>query len=243
MSETVNHATTGEDSSPDTKDLDAALARAQKAFPAIERTKTVSVKTEKGNYSFDYAPLDEIIDAVRPALADNGLAVKALVSTSAEFVCVTTKLAHASGQWEKSTCRWPRPARIQDFGGIVTYLRRYTLCGILNIAAETDDDGNADDGNERAVKSQLAKPKQEPKPALPEHTKDLTKWDDTIEILRTAPLSGTELSGRFNAELPDLAQMPKPVIKVVWPRLRQLAEGRGLVWDATAKVFFAQEAA
>lgn len=126
-----------------------ALAKAQGQFPVIEKTRNVTVKTKDGgNYSFDYAPLDEIIDATRPALSANGLSVMQLPKVDNGVVSVTTCLAHSSGGSVEFAMSWPvaDSARIQDMGGIVTYLRRYALTGMLGVAADSDDDASGAEG-------------------------------------------------------------------------------------------------
>jgi hypothetical protein len=139
--------------------LYAALAAAQGQFPAIPRDKTVRVKTrDGGTYSFSYSPLDTILDAVRPVLAANGLAVTQTFSPSG----LVTTLMHRGGgivdsviPLERSGGSW------QEFGSAITYCRRYALIAILGVASEEDDDANAAAGNtvqESKQKNDAAKP-------------------------------------------------------------------------------------
>jgi hypothetical protein len=129
--------------------LFAALSAAQGAFPPIPKTRTVKVKTRGGEtYSFDYAPLDAIIDATRPALASNGLAVWATQNEG----LLTTVLAHASGAAIVSvTPMLGDQSEPQKLGSVITYARRYQLGCLLGVAPETDDDGNAAQGNQSTV--------------------------------------------------------------------------------------------
>lgn len=124
--------------------LAAALAAAQAEFPPIPKTKTVAVRTDKGTYTFAYAPLEAILDATRPALAKNGLALTQLL----EGASVRTVLAHKSGEWIRSDAPLPTmPAKAQELGSLITYLRRYAAVSILGVAAEDDDDGNIASGH------------------------------------------------------------------------------------------------
>jgi len=60
--------------------LAKALVAAQAEFPPIERSKDVRVQTKTGgSYSFSYAPLDAILNSVRPVLTKHGLAVSQLL--------------------------------------------------------------------------------------------------------------------------------------------------------------------
>ena len=129
--------------------LAAALAKAQAAYPAIERTREVRVTTRTGgNYTFKYAPLDTILAAVRAPLSTNGLAITQLL----DGPDLVTVLLHESGA--TLTARSPLPHHdgdtIQQYGSAITYLRRYALQAMLGIASEEDDDGNAAAGNRAA---------------------------------------------------------------------------------------------
>ena len=130
----------------------AALAKAQSEFPPIERRKTVTVTTKTGGqYKFAYAPLDEILAAVKPVLSGNGLALSQLLSNLDGRPALRTMLLHASGEFLEDVC--PLPVNggesAQEIGSAITYLRRYAAVAILGIATEEDDDGNAASGNRR----------------------------------------------------------------------------------------------
>ncbi len=65
-----------DDTKVEHKTIYAALAAFQGENPVLQRTKRVSVKSKKGeesSYEFWYAPLDEILNTVRPLLAKHGL--------------------------------------------------------------------------------------------------------------------------------------------------------------------------
>ena len=115
--------------------LAGALAKAQLAFPPIVRDKEVAVRS----YSYKYAPLDAILAAVREPLASNGLAIAQLL----EGADLVTLLLHESGS--TLTARTPLPPweGVQQYGSMVTYIRRYALTAMLGIATEDDDDGEA----------------------------------------------------------------------------------------------------
>lgn len=143
--------------------LYAALAKAQGEFPVIERTREVEVKSDRATYTFKYAPLDSIFLAVRPALVKYALAIYHRVDTThPKEITVTTVLAHESGEEEIVPLTFPYDyMKVQAFGSLVTYLKRYGVEAILGICAEQDDDGNAADGNGRqmADRSQAPAPK------------------------------------------------------------------------------------
>lgn len=150
-------------SSSEIGELADALAKAQAAFPLLERTKTVRVKTKSGGeYTFSYAPLDAVIDAIREPLSNNGLAFVQLFEAGH---IVATRLMHTSGQWIESRIVIQPLAdengvvSPQAVGSAITYARRYSLSALLGLADETDDDGNAASGNTAHEEAQKTCPK------------------------------------------------------------------------------------
>ena len=144
---------------PDLGPLAAALAKAQSAFAPVTRSKTVKVTTKTGgSYTFSYAPLDTVLDAVRKPLADNGLALVQLLDGQA----LVTLLIHESGAQLEGRTPIPGSNDVQGYGSAITYLRRYAIQALLGIAAEDDDDGNRAAGNHAAP---ARAPRDEPQTA------------------------------------------------------------------------------
>lgn len=138
-------------------DLAAALAKAQTGFATIGFNK-INPHFKRG-----YADLTAIINATRPALAANGLAIAQFPAAEGNVVTVETVMTHASGQWIGGmTSLTASKADAQGIGAAITYAKRYGLAAILNVAADEDDDGNAASD---PPPSQRAAPKQDPKPA------------------------------------------------------------------------------
>lgn len=133
--------------SSEIKDLAAALAKAQGAFPSIKKERTVKTTS----YSYSYADLSDILDAIRPHLAANGLSMIQPIVADGATELLVTRLLHLSGQWIESTYPLASYERPQETGSAITYARRYALAALLGIAAEDDDDGTA---------AQTATPKQ-----------------------------------------------------------------------------------
>jgi hypothetical protein len=119
--------------------LSAALVATQAIIENPEKNATNPAFRSK------YVNLTGVLEVVRPALAENGLAVVQGVGLDEGRVVVTTRLIHSSGQWlEPGTASAPlRNQDAQGVGSAVTYLRRYSLLAALGIAPEDDDDGNA----------------------------------------------------------------------------------------------------
>lgn len=122
----------------------AALAAAQAQFPKIAKTQTAHVqgKPGKASYSYSYADLADVLAAVRPVLAANGLTITQPTTYIEGKLHLITKLRHVGGGGEESIIDLSSasPGNPQAFGGSLTYLRRYELTTLLGIAAEDDTD-------------------------------------------------------------------------------------------------------
>jgi len=149
----------------DIKDLVAALSKAQgKMEPA---------KFNKGNPHFKsrYADFKSCMDACRAPLSENGLSIMQSCEDINGRLTLVTMLAHASGQWVKSDFPLvPKNMDSQSIGSAMTYGKRYSLCCMLGIVAdEEDDDGEASQGrgNSQPYKKPVAQnsynpPKEKP---------------------------------------------------------------------------------
>lgn len=127
--------------SPEIGKLASALAKAQAKFVHPKKDKHAEIRSDKGDYSYEYADLASVIDAVRLPLAENDL-TPIQTPWAGNGVCVvTTLLAHSSGEWLESELSFPiADRRPQTLGSIITYLRRYALGALLGVASEADDD-------------------------------------------------------------------------------------------------------
>lgn len=117
-----------------------AFVAAQKATEAVKKASTNPAFRSK------YADLAGVVEAVVPALNDNGIAVMQSPAFDGDYVALTTVLLHESGSSVSSTLLL-RPSKMdpQGVGSAVTYARRYALLAMTGAAPE-DDDGNAASG-------------------------------------------------------------------------------------------------
>lgn len=133
-------------------DLFGALAKAQGDMTHASKDRTAQVKSEKGSYSYGYATLQSVWDAIREPLSKNGLAILQTFATGTDGIIVITTLAHASGQWVRTSLAVKPVAEklsaVQAIGSAITYARRYSVMAIVGIAPDDDDDG---DGAGRGV--------------------------------------------------------------------------------------------
>jgi hypothetical protein len=138
--------------------LSLALTKAQASFSNVAKKGTAKIRTKTGGeYSYKFAGLPAVLDAIRKPLADNQLCITQGLSHEATNVIITTRLIHSSGQWMESSLGLPivdtGNNAIQAIGATITYGRRYALTALLGIASEDDSDASY-------VKMTLAKEKK-----------------------------------------------------------------------------------
>ena len=118
-----------------------ALAKAQAEFESVTATSRVTFK----NVDFKFAPLSEILGAVRPALNKNGLTLtqqtKHIPFGNANGIKVVTTLLHESGvSYDiESVPVFYNVNDIKNLGAQVTYLRRYEVKTLLGIEADSEE--------------------------------------------------------------------------------------------------------
>ena len=101
------------------------------------------MKGEK--YSFRYADLASVMNAVREPLAKNGLAIVQLTAdVSQSELGIRTLLVHTSGQTISDIITMSPPKLDpQGVGSCRTYMRRYAVLAMCGIAGAIDDDAGA----------------------------------------------------------------------------------------------------
>lgn len=149
---------------------------------ALIEAKTKFVAAKKSGYNTHlkshYSNLTDIIEAIEPALNDNGLMVmQSNLDTSTEKVMhIETLVLHSSGEWLAFQYNMPIvKVDPQAYGSTTSYGRRYALCAALGIT-QTDDD------------AEIAKRKASEFPALIDAAKDM---DELRIIHETAKKSLT----------------------------------------------------
>ncbi len=127
--------------------LFAAFAKAKGSFKPIVRSH------ENPFFKSKYAELSDVFAAVDEALSANGLALLQPESRKGDQWEVRTMLVHASGAYLEAVATLPHGGDWQKLGSAMTYCRRYCAGGMLGVAPEDDDDGNA---------ASDAKPREQP---------------------------------------------------------------------------------
>ncbi|WP_279027199.1 ERF family protein [Gibbsiella quercinecans] len=153
------------------------------------RSKFVKVKKDRRNTHFNnqYATLDSVLDAITPALTDEGLFIEQfMIPTSDEGALhLVTEIWHESGEYRSYYLRIPIVKKDpQGVGSAFTYARRYALCGIFGLS-------QADDDAQIAVKS------------AQDWKKDFTKaetLDGLMEVYKQAYRSSDEANRKIVIE-------------------------------------------
>lgn len=126
--------------------IHAAVVKAVAEMPALGKDQTARIPTKDGgSFSYAYAGLSAILAAVRPVLASHGLAlVQGAEEAGNGLVAIRTVLVHESGEtMEFGPLVLPAGNTPQTYGSAVTYGRRYSICAVLGLAPDEDDDGEA----------------------------------------------------------------------------------------------------
>ena len=131
-----------------------ALVKSWAEIDTPKYNSKVSVKTKTGgSYTFEYTDLNGILAEAKRIFKENGIAIMqnsyTEIAESGKYATVETLLIHSSGEFAQSEpLRFPIANSMQDFGGQLTYMKRYSLSAMLGIATEKDDDANGASGNE-----------------------------------------------------------------------------------------------
>ena len=141
--------------------LASALVKFQSEVPVIPKNQTAKIPMKSGgSYSYKYADLADIWEAIRKPLKDNGLAVTQFLKSSETTDYIVTKIWFNNGETEAQDFAIPTGGKTpQEVGSVITYYKRYALSAALGISTEEDDDGAS--GNSKP------EPKPEPKKETP----------------------------------------------------------------------------
>ena len=181
--------------SDENNEIIKALVQFQATVPQIPKDQVMMVRGRDKPHH--YASLESILHAIRKPLSEVGLAIIQPPVINGTFKLVT-RLFHSSGQWfESSYPLTDASAAPHAMGSAITYGRRYSICGLLGIAPEDDDDGQT--AQDRAEK-QPARPAFNPErvaapPATPTTpAAPRTKPDGTYTILDVVTKTGVAKS-------------------------------------------------
>ena len=136
------------------KEFAAAMSKFQSMLPVIEKNGVVDYTSAKGRTCYDYAKIEDIAHAIKPALKETGLSYRFTQTQNQGWITVTCIITHSSGHSEISELTSQPDISggkdpLKAIASANSYLRRYTLTGNLGIVAggEDDDAGAAGPGD------------------------------------------------------------------------------------------------
>jgi hypothetical protein len=129
------------------KEYSKALAEFQGEIPTIPKTKSYA----RSGGRISYAPLDEIMDQIRPHLKEWGLSVRfdtkvnKMEGEEYGYVQVKCYVTHSAGHTKTTDLEVPvdrdmRANVSQKMGSALSYAKRYALSAALNLVFADDDD-------------------------------------------------------------------------------------------------------
>jgi len=200
-----------------TPNISKSMVQAYKNMGPITKNK----KNTQFNYA--YADLDTVLATIHSALREVGLYMFQECKTMKEFVEVETFIEHESGEIRSyGVIQMPvflggKMSSIHAYASALTYAKRYALCGIFALSADTDDDGN----------SAVNKQEEEEKPSKKVDKAKLVH-DATVtlamEVMATLKLDQTEFGKMKEWLLYWQSQRDKPIRESVMANLAKPEE-------------------
>lgn len=135
---------------PTHENLATALAAFQAELPRLRKDETAKVKGESAsgqpvNYTYGYADLAQVSEAVGTCLGQHGLAFTAWPTMTEKGFLLAYSLLHEGG--EERTGTWPLPdpmrTKPQQLGSAITYARRYAIMAVTGTFPDKEDDDGA----------------------------------------------------------------------------------------------------
>ena len=139
--------------SEENKNISKAFSEAWSTIQTPKYNSKVKVSLKSGgSYSFEYTDLTGIFEAVKAVFKEHGLSIMQDSYTEnidgKNYACVETMILHSSGEWVKNRpLKFLASNQMQDFGGQITYMKRYSLSSMLGLSTDKDDDANGASGN------------------------------------------------------------------------------------------------
>jgi hypothetical protein len=125
------------------EEYNRAMAAFQGECPVIEKTK--EVKTRAGIVAYKYAPIESIVEQVKPYLQKHGFSYSSNMELLESGVKVTIKITHELGHSEISEMEVPlgNKTDIMSASQVVaaaqTFAKRYAFCNAFGILTGDED--------------------------------------------------------------------------------------------------------
>lgn len=133
------------------KRFNHSMSTFQSLLPVIEKKGLVNYTSNKGTTNYSYARLEDIALAIRPALKTSGLSYRFTQEQNGTEIKVTCIVTSVDGHSESSSLTgYPDTSGGKDpmkaLASAISYLRRYTLTGLLGIVVGGEDDEGGEGG-------------------------------------------------------------------------------------------------
>lgn len=172
------------------KEFNAAMSKFQSMLPVIEKLGIVDYTTSKGRTFYQYAKIEDIAKAIQPALKETGLSYRFTQSQDNGIITVRCIVTHQSGHSEYSELVSSPDIsggkdQLKSIASAISYLRRYTLTGILGIVVggEDDDGDSVQYDNQDQQKTVNCYPDEEFNKNFPAWSKKITDGKHTVDSL------------------------------------------------------------
>ncbi|AUR93128.1 essential recombination function protein [Vibrio phage 1.183.O._10N.286.48.B7] len=172
------------------KEFNAAMSKFQAMLPVIEKLGIVDYTTSKGRTFYQYAKIEDIAKAIQPALKETGLSYRFTQSQDNGIITVRCIVTHQSGHSEYSELVSSPDIsggkdQLKSIASAISYLRRYTLTGILGIVVggEDDDGDSVQYDNQEQQQVVNCYPDEEFNKNFPAWSKKITDGKHTVDSL------------------------------------------------------------
>lgn len=195
----------------DRKELFKAISAAQGEFSTVEKN------AKNPHYNSKFAPLDSIIEMIRPILPKHGLSVVQFtdIPENGAGVIIETIITHESGQYISGRLQMPTVKQDpQGYGSAITYGRRYALGAALGIVSDEDVDGNQPEGKGKA-QGERQKPE---KSAAENQSAEISKAHTSLYMELANVCGGDEAA--MDAKLKEISQFPGSTAKMTLDALK-----------------------
>ncbi|MEG1620616.1 MAG: ERF family protein [Oscillospiraceae bacterium] len=144
-----------------------------------------------------YAPMDIVLEAIRPVMGKYGLSLVQTPFTDGEMIGMQSVVIHKDGGMMSFPVLRGKATKpdIQGIGSVISYMRRYTATAIAGIiGSEEDDDGNGASeiptSKSHPKNEALSKAKNECVATIANKIKDVGRKQVMAELKKFEPTEG-----------------------------------------------------
>lgn len=190
-----------------------ALMAAKKEFKPLLKNRVNPFTKSR------YADLAAVLESIEEPLAKHGFMIlQPFKFDEKDRFVIETKLAYVHGDGLSTVYELPKNADSQAMGSAITYGRRYSLCALLSLAADDDDDGEA--SKVKPANGGAHKPEAPKKEAPAKHDEPTKKIGETymgpikevIEIKRGFWAAVDPTDDKYGTSTPEHADVARTCV-------------------------------